>query len=305
MKGLFPPGPKRHPLSGNSREFYKDQLGFLTRSAREFGDVVRLRFFHVNVYLLNNPKYIESVFSRRDFVKPISLRLPLQRRIFGNGLLSSEGDDWLRQRRLTQPQFNHDRLSVYGDIITDRTDKLMINWRAGDELDIHAEMRALALEVAARSFFSVELSSDAAVVSEACNTIAKVFARQGSPLWILDNILPTPNHLRFRRAIEQLDKVVFQIIAKRRSEADHVDDLLSLLLSTHANEDTELSDQQLRDELTTLFFASHEAVALVLTWTCYLLARHPEVQSAGRGTAECLRQGESESGAAAFVTLHS
>src|SRR5437867_4154925 len=117
MKGLRPPGPKRHLLTGNSREFYKDQLGFLTDSAREFGDVVGLRFFHVPVYLLNNPKHIEWVFSNRNFIKPMSLRLPLQRRIFGNGLLSSEGEVWLRERRMTQRAFHRDRLAVYGGIM--------------------------------------------------------------------------------------------------------------------------------------------------------------------------------------------
>ena len=76
MKGLRPPGPKRHLLTGNSREFYKDQLGFLTKSAREFGDVVSLRFFHVPVYLLNNPQHIEWVFSNRNFIKPMSCVCP-------------------------------------------------------------------------------------------------------------------------------------------------------------------------------------------------------------------------------------
>jgi cytochrome P450 len=280
MKGLLPPGPKRHFLSGNSREFYKDQLGFLTRSAREFGDVVRLRFFHVTVYLLNNPAHIEWVFSQRDFIKPISLRLPLQRRIFGNGLLSSEGEVWLGQRRLTQPQFHRDRLDAYGAVMTDCTNKMMTGWQAGDVRDIYAEMRALTLDVAAKCFFSVELSSDGAIVNDACNRIAEVFARQGSPLWILDNILPTPNHIRFRNAIKKLDKVVFDLISRRRRGEGRDDNLLSLLLRAQDHDGTKLNDRQLRDQLTTLFFASHEAVALALSWTCYLLALHSEIQTA-------------------------
>jgi cytochrome P450 len=101
----IPPGPRGQLLSGNSRSFYRDQLGFLNDCAREFGDIVRLRFWHVPVYLISNPHHIETVFTSRNFVKPMSLRLPLQRRIFGNGLLSSDGSQWLRQRRIANMHF--------------------------------------------------------------------------------------------------------------------------------------------------------------------------------------------------------
>src|SRR5437016_1811389 len=100
MRRPCPPGPAGRLLTGNLREFRRDQLGFLTASARKFGDIVRLRFFRVPVILLSNPAHIEWVFTNRNFIKPMSLRLPLQRRIFGRGLLSSEGEVWLRQRRL-------------------------------------------------------------------------------------------------------------------------------------------------------------------------------------------------------------
>lgn len=278
MKGLRPPGPKRHLLSGNSREFYQDQLGFLTNSAREFGDVVRLRFLHVPVYLLNNPKHIEWVFSNRNFVKPLSLRLPLQRRIFGNGLLSSSGEVWLRERRLTQPAFHHERLAANSAVMIGSTEKMLARWQAGEEHDVYDEMRALALEIAARCLFNAELDNHGAPVLEACRTIAKVFESQGTPLWILDNILPTPNNLRFRKAIKRLDEVINDLIARALTNHDESDDLLALLLSAKDDEGNRLSAEQLRDQLATLFFASHEAVALALTWSCYLLARHPKVQ---------------------------
>src|SRR5258705_4787336 len=125
MTSLRPPGPTGHLVTGNLREFHKDQLGFLTESAREFGDVVSLRFFHVAVYLLNNPEHIEWVFGSRNFIKPRSLRLPLQRRIFGNGLLSSNGEAWLRQRRLTQPAFHRDRLARYAEVMIASTEKML------------------------------------------------------------------------------------------------------------------------------------------------------------------------------------
>src|SRR5690242_20671654 len=202
MRGLNPPGPKGHLLTGNWPEFNKDQLGFLTEAAREFGDIVRLRFLHLPVYVLNNPKHIEWVFTSRNFIKPMSLRLPLQRRIFGNGLLSSQGEAWLLKRRHTQVAFHRDRLATYGDAMVACTNKMIAGWQAGEIRNVYDDMRTLALEIAARCLFNFDMSSDVARVRDVCNTITRVFASQG-PIWILDNVLPTPNNLRFRKALNR------------------------------------------------------------------------------------------------------
>jgi cytochrome P450 len=277
MRRLRPPGPRGRLLTGNSHEFYKDQLGFLTESARKFGDVVSLRFLHVPVFLLNNPEHIERVFGSRNFIKPKSLRLPLQRRIFGSGLLSSNGEVWLRQRRLTQPAFHRDHLATYGEVMIACTEKMLADWQVEEVRDVYDEMRALALEIAASCLFNAEMSRDGAIVREISNTVTKAFASQGRALWILDNVLPTPNNLRFRKAIKQLDKIIYDLISRHR-EDEQSGDLITMLLSAQDEDGTGMNRQQLRDELATLFFASHEAAALVLTWTCYLLACHPDKQ---------------------------
>ena len=273
----LPPGPRGHLLTGNSREFYKDQLGFLTESARNFGDVVRLRFLHVPVWILNNPEHIEQVFNSRNFIKPRSLRLPLQRRIFGNGLLSSDGEVWLRERRLTQPAFHRDHLARYAEVMIASTEEMLAGWKAEESRDVYDDMRGLALEIAARCLFNADMSRDGAIVREVSNTVTDVFASQGGPRWILDNLLPTPNNLRFRKAIKQLDRIIYDLISRHREDKGS-DDLIAMLLSAEDEDGTRMSRQQLRDELATLFFASHEAAALVLTWTCYLLARYPDKQ---------------------------
>ena len=277
MRSLRPPGPRGHLLTGNSREFYKDQLGFLTESARNFGDVVRLRFLHVPVWILNNPEHIEQVFNSRNFIKPRSLRLPLQRRIFGNGLLSSDGEVWLRERRLTQPAFHRDRLTRYAEVMIASTEEMLAGWKAEESRDVYDDMRGLALEIAAGCLFNADMSRDGAIVREVSNTVTDVFASQGGPRWILDNLLPTPNNLRFRKAIKQLDRIIYDLISRHREDKGS-DDLIAMLLSAEDEDGTRMSRQQLRDELATLFFASHEAAALVLTWTCYLLARYPDKQ---------------------------
>lgn len=277
MRRLRPPGPTGHLITGNSREFHQDQLGFLTESARKFGDVVRFRFFHVPVYAINNPAYIEQVFSSRNFVKPKALRLPLQRRIFGNGLLSSNGGVWMRQRRHTQPAFHRDRLEKYAEVMVACTERMIAGWRAGEIRDVYDDLRTLALEVAAKCLFNADMSRDGMIVREISTTVTKVFASQGGWRWILDNLFPTPNNLRFRRAIYRLDKIIFDLISAHEENLES-DDLITMLLATEADDGARIGRQQLRDELATLFFSSHEAAALVLTWTCYLLAQHPEKQ---------------------------
>ena len=227
----------------------------------------------------NNPEHIEGVFSSRNLIKPKSLRLPLQRRIFGNGLLSSNGETWLRQRRLIQPAFHRDRLATYADVMHACTEKMLADWDGEEILDVYDEMRALALEIAAGCLFNADMSRDGAIVREISNTVTKVFASQGAPLWIFDNFLPTPNNLRFRRAIKQLDQIIYDLISRHREDGESAD-LITMLLSAEDEDGTRMGTQQLRDELATLFFASHEAAALVLTWTCYLLARHPDKQAA-------------------------
>lgn len=277
MKGLSPPGPRRHLLTGNTREFYKDQLCFLTESARTFGDVFSLRFLHVPVYVLSNPLHIEQVFGSQHFIKPKSLRLPLQRRIFGNGLLSSNGDAWLRERRLTQPAFHREQLAAYGETMIGCTEKMLADWEAEGTCDIYDHMRELALEISAKCLFNADMDRDGATVREISDTVTKVFASQGRPLWILDNIFPTPNNLRFRKAIEKLDKIVYELVS-RSEAAPESDNLVMRLLSAEDENGVRMNRQQLRDELATLFFSSHEAAALALTWTCYLLALHPDKQ---------------------------
>jgi cytochrome P450 len=158
------------------------------------------------------------------------------------------------------------------------TEKMLAGWQAAEVRDIYDEMRALALEIAAKCLFNADMKSDGAVVRDVCNTTARVFASQGGPLWVLDNILPTRNNLRFRKAIKRLDEVIYGLISERLSRGEEADDLLSMLLFAEDEDGRRMNRRQLRDALATLFFASHEAVALALTWTCYLLALHPDVQ---------------------------
>src|SRR5215469_3156064 len=139
---IHPNGPKGHLIRGNLPEYIEDPLGYLMNVTRQFGDVLRLRFFNIPVWVLNNPEYIESVLvtNNRYFIKPLDFRMPFFRGIFGNGLLTSEGDFWLRQRRLAQPAFHRNRIAEYGRVMVEYSEHMLETWREAETRDIHREM---------------------------------------------------------------------------------------------------------------------------------------------------------------------
>jgi len=280
----LPPGPPGRLFSGHLREFRRDMLGFYQRISRQFGDLVRFRLVHRRVYLANHPDLIEQVLVHRarDFQKHYAVRM--NRLLLGNGMLSSEGDFWLRQRRLAQPAFSRERLLGYGAIMTDYAGRMLAGWGEGKVVDIHEEMASLALAIAARTLFDADVCGEASDVGEALNEAQNYFLARFHSLAPLPEWVPTPGNLRLRRAVRRLDKLVYRFIEERhRREASGSpprDDLLSRLLHARDEEDgSRMTDRQLRDEAMTLFLAGHETTALVMSWTWYLLARHPEVDA--------------------------
>ena len=275
----LPPGPKGHPIMGVMRQFNSDARGFVTR-CQQYGDVVRSRFLYVHAYFLYNPDDIEILLSTnaKSFRKAQSLRSPFFHRLVGNGLVTSEGDFWRRQRRLAQPAFHRQRISSYGDVMVEYAQRAMANWQSGETRDIARDMTRLTLEIVVKTLFNSDISNDADHVGEILSGLVKPFASQATVKWILDNRLPTPGHRRYFKAVSEIDRIVFRIIAERRSNASDEGDLLSMLLQAQDDDGSQMSDRQLRDEVMTLFLAGHETTALALSWSWYLLALHPEAE---------------------------
>lgn len=261
-------------------EFNRDSLAFIER-CRDYGDIVRMRFFYLTVTFLYNPEHIEYVLSTnaKNFIKSRSLRTPFFRRLVGNGLLTSEGEEWKRQRRLAQPAFHRQRINAYGEIMVDYTERLISNWKNGELRDIHRDMMRLTLEVVVKTLFNAEVSGEADKVERALSELVKPFASQATLKWILDNRLPTATHRRFNAAAREIDDIVYRIIAERRSSGSDEGDLLSMLLAAHDEDGSQMTDRQLRDEVMTLFLAGHETTALTLSWAWYLLAQNSEVEA--------------------------
>lgn len=277
-KPKAPPGPKGRPVAGNLPEYARDQLGFLTRCAREYGDVVRLRFVHVPILLLNHPDHIERVLvrSNRGFIKDKAERSGLS--FLGSGLLTSEGDFWRRQRRLAQPAFHKDRVDAYRATMVGDAEEMLAGWRDGEVRDVVQEMSGLTLGIVAKTLFGSISRSEREAVGASLQEILARFI--GGVLFKVPERIPTPANLRFRRAIRRLEAVIYGIIERRRKSGEDAGDLLSMLLAVRDEETGEtMSDRQLRDEVMTILLAGHETTALNLAWTFYLLAGHPEVES--------------------------
>ncbi len=289
----LPPGPKTRPFVGNLLDYSRDPLNFLVRSSREYGDVVVLKFPGPPAYLLSDPEHIEQVLVKknRNFAKDRVTKQMLG--ILGDGLLTSDGDFWRRQRRLAQPAFHHERIENYARTMVSYTERMLENWRDGEERDIHHDMMRLTLEIVAKTLVDADIVGDAEEVGRALGTIMARYSDQGSGIFLrmIPDSLPTPSNVRFRRANQKLEEFIYGIIEDRRRSGRDTGDLLSMLLQVRDEDGSRMSDKQLRDELMTIVMAGHETTAIALSWTFYLLGKHPAIEEKLHAELETVLEG--------------
>jgi cytochrome P450 len=294
----------------------RDPLAFLTQCAREYGDFVPLRLGLRRGFLLNHPDLIEEVLvtQQRNFVKSPAVR---RLRVLGNGLVSSEGGFWRRQRRLMQPAFHRRRIAAYGEAMVALTERMLDGptapsgaagaragatagaraagaegqgpdgatggWRDGEARDVLPEMMGLTMAIVTRTLFGADVPAAAQGIGPALTEIGEHFnSRIYSLLFWLPDWVPTPGNLRVARAIRRLDAVIYSLIGRAAAgdgSGAGGDDLLSLLLHAQDEDGSRMTDRQLRDEVMTLFLAGHDTTSLALSWTWYLLAQHPQAEA--------------------------
>lgn len=274
-------GPKGLPILGNTLAFARDPLGFFERTAREYGDVVRLNFAGWPTLLLSDQTGIEKVLVKesRNFIKNEVMWRQV-RALFGTGLLTSEGELWQRQRKLAAPAFAGAQLIGYGPDIVKLSEQEVSTWEDGPEVDIHANMMRMTLNIAAKAFFDSEVPKDIADVGEALDVLAHVLtSRFKRPILIPDS-LPIPSNIGYNRAIRTVETIVRRMIEeRRRTGLEGRTDFLSRFMAARDESGQPMSDKQLRDEAVTLLLAGHETTALTLSWSLHLLGTHPEVQA--------------------------
>jgi cytochrome P450 len=273
----YPPGPKSKSLLGNMPLAGPDPLGIYSRWAAEYGGIFHYRFLWNHIYFLSDPDYIDYVLVRNasNFIKDRTTRN--SRWLLGDGLLLSEGEPWMRQRRLIQPAFHRDRIAGYAAIMTGYTRDMVAGWRSGATMDIHSEMMQLTLRVVIRSLFGME-TVETEAISRSMNLAANdnTGIRLLMPPWL--RTLPWPGTRELRRAVDNLNRAVAHIIAQRRQSKQGGGDLLAMLMAAQDEDGSGMSDKQIRDEVMTFFLAGHETTALALSWALYLLSRNPDAE---------------------------
>lgn len=266
------PGPQEFP------DLWQNPLQTLVDAAHEYGDVVCLDPHERRIYLVTHPEHIKHVLQdnyrnyRRD---ADSFKL-----LAGNGLIVSEGDFWLRQRRLIQPAFHRQQIAAMTATMTEVTTAMLASWQTaadqGEPLDLLAEMMKLTLTVIVKTMFGGDVNGEVEAAANALDVGQEYLYQQG---WDYGGEHAAAGEAEFRQAMDTLDRMVYRLIDQRRRSGEVRPDLLSMLMQARDEETGEgMSEQQLRDEIVTIFGAGRDTTALGLAWTWYLLDQQPEVE---------------------------
>jgi cytochrome P450 len=278
-KHALPPALKTDLFGGHFRSFRRSPVEFLTRLAH-LGDVTSFRLGPQQAYFLNDPELIRDllVVNAHKFMKGRALQRA--KKLLGEGLLTSEGEAHLRQRRMIQPAFHRARIAEYALSMTEFAEKMSDSWCDGEVRDIDREMMHLTLQIVAKTLFSADVEDEADEIGAAMTSIVELFNYLLLPFSEWLEKLPLPQSKRFARSRDTLNSVIYGIIDERRRSGEDTGDLLSMLLTAQDESDgTGMTDEQIRDEVMTLFLAGHETTANAMTWTWYLLSQNPEKEA--------------------------
>ena len=270
-----PPGPRGLPFVGHTLQWARDPCGFRERCA-EYGPVVNFQLLGWDTYMVTDPAEIERILVEESdrFPKHTDSNAELKQ-IVGDGLITSQGELWKRQRAAIQPAFYMDHIREYADIMVARSEATGDRWEAGEEIDIREEMTRLTLEILVDAMFGRDIDIEKRGLYEAVEAFRKPMQPAYQPItFFAPDWAPLPFLRRANRAHDHLHTEIDDIITTRRRSDDDRDDLVSMLL--HA--DTEMSTEQIRDEMMTFLFAGHETTALTLTFLWDLLARNPTAE---------------------------
>lgn len=308
---------------GHNLEIQRDRMNFLNRIAANEAPMLRLKAPAADLLVVNDPELLQEIFveKAKSFGKSMLVKWALYP-LAGEGLFTSEGDLWRRQRKLMAPLFHHAQLQRYASDMIACTDRTMRPWKDGAVVELSHEMTRLTMAVAGKTLFDADTFDDADAIGEALTSalawigeasgsffgIAHLVARKlmlntasvapprvaekinataerlAQPMWV-----PGAEGKKLRASIKFLDDHVQRMIDERRGSAGSRDDLLSKLLSSRDEESAAgMSDKQVRDEVLTLFVAGHETTATALAWSMQLLCEHPEWYAATQKEVDAL-----------------
>jgi cytochrome P450 len=274
--------------------FRINPLGWLYNTHKK-GDMVVINPNHPEPsFVVYSPEVIKEILTIKDhkFEKGNSSRV--FSKSLGNGLLTSEGNEHQRQRKLIQPAFHKKRIVSYGDVVSQYTTELLSDWKEGEIRSINQEMMNLTLRVIVKTLFGLDIQTQSDEITKAVNDIIEKSAQSlFLPFSFLDWI-PTSMNKKYFNGIKVLDDLAEQLVEQGKTESNG-DHLLSMLLQTKYEDGTPLSQKEIRDQVVTFVIAGHETTANVLSWVWFLLSQHPEVERKFHAEVDSVLQGKEPS----------
>ncbi len=265
------------PIVGNMIDFARDPIKFISTLQREYGDVVAFSLLGNKSILVSDPTEIERILleTGKDFGKfAPSYAL---RTVLGNGLVTSEGDFWRRQRKLIAPAFHHQSIKKYADQMVSYGQDLVETWHDGLQRDIHQDMMMLTQRIIMKVLFDVDVVDNA---NEASKSFDAMMQGLGAEMSGLDALLPsfitTSSRKHMIDGVNYINGLLLEIIEKRRTEGSEQADLLTMLMDARDDNNQPMTTEQLLDEIRSLYLAGHETTATTLSWTWLLLSQNPE-----------------------------
>jgi cytochrome P450 len=287
QEGTFStPGPKPSPILGNILDMRQGEVfETLLEFHKTYGDIVQLELpKNQFVYSIANPESIQHVMQMNNQNYTKGARIRIAKPLVGNGLFTSEGEFWRRQRRIMQPAFHRRQIDNLANEMIITIDEMLHRWEpfadTGETINMQNEMMGLTMDVVTRTLFSSSLSPDEInELGKQITFLLDTITERSQAIFAIGEKIPTAKNRRFDEGVATIDKIIYRLIEERRLAPQKQDDLLTMLLEARDEETGKgMDDKQLRDELVTIFLAGHETTAIALSWSIALLSQHPTVR---------------------------
>lgn len=289
------PGPKSNLLFDGNDQLQNHPLEYFSELSEKFPEICRLKVVHLDIVHVNKPEYIRDVLQTHQKSYTKSVQYEQLKLVLGEGLVTSEGEMWRKQRKLIQPAFHKQQIASFFQIMLDCTNEMLEEWHqtADGKVDIAEHMMKITLQIIGKTMLSKDVKNTAKDVDTALTFIIKAVNKRTMKAINLPMWLPLPSHLEFGKHIEVLDKIIYDIIKERKANPGKKGDLLDMLMLARYEDTGEpMPDNLLKDEVMTIFLAGHETTANALSWTMYLLSQHPECMRKLREEVDRVTQGE-------------
>lgn len=278
---IYPPQPKGQFLIGHLNGFKTDPIQFMMDAAADHGDIVLFKLLHKKIYFLNHPDYVKHVLltNHKNYHKSPGYK-PL-RLLGGMGIFTSDGEQWMKQRKLYQPAFSFDSIKSYSACVLENAEQLAKFWQKsaenGASVNVSKDMMKITMGIISETLFSNRIEFESHLWEAITYALEWINDRALKNPFVLPANWPTAKNRKFHASVAALNEVIYAVIAEKKRNNTNPTDLLSRFMNP-GGELQGLNPTELRDEIMTIFIAGHETSANVLMWVFYELSRNEAIQ---------------------------